>query len=306
MAEIELGINTFFALGRYPEAEEWLHVVKDLLGITHVQFCFDMLDPIIVEREVLERKCREIREAATSKGVSIDTAVTGEIPHKSNCLLDPDPTVRRCHMRWFEGLIRSASLLGAKASGVYLGTLSQRDHEDDARRAYLVSVLLEEIASLTDVARQEGHECFLWEPMSIPRELPCTIAETRELLDRVNAISHLPVRLCLDVGHGWFHSPEAADHDPYAWLQELGHAAPVVHMQQTDGKGSRHWPFTEEFNALGVISAERVIETLERSGVDKVQIVFEFFYSAHALADESVLENLKRSAEYWQEALARR
>lgn len=305
MATVELGINTCFALGRFPEPERWLGLIKDTLALTHVQFSFDMLDPVIIEQDVLERTCRRINELAAAKGLSIDTASTGEIPHKANCLLDPDSAIRRCQMRWYERLIHAAALLGAEASGVYLGSLSQRDHDDPERRSYLLDVLMEELEALTLLAREEGQRYFLWEPMSIPREPPCTIGETRELLVRANRHSHVPIRLCLDVGHGWAHSADPADHDPYAWIREFGSLSPVIHMQQTDGKGSRHWPFTKEFNAIGIITPERIIDAVEQSGADRIQIVFEFFSSAHAGADESVVENLKQSVDYWREALAR-
>jgi hypothetical protein len=74
-------------------------------------------------------------------------------------------------------------------------------------------------------------------------------------------------------------------------------------MQQTDGKGSRHWPFTDEYNKLGVIVPERIFETIEAAGMEKTIIVFEFFYSAHAIQDESAIDNLKVSVDYWQKAL---
>jgi hypothetical protein len=33
VAKVELGINNCFALGRYPEPEEWLRIVKEELGL---------------------------------------------------------------------------------------------------------------------------------------------------------------------------------------------------------------------------------------------------------------------------------
>jgi D-erythrulose 1-phosphate 3-epimerase len=303
VAEIALGINTCFAIGRYPEPEEWLRVVKEELGLSHVQFSFDLLDPVIVDWDVVQRKCVRIAELAASNGVRIDTATTGEVPHKSNALLDPDPAVRACYLRWYENLVRASSILGAEGSGVYLGTLSVKDYKDVRRREYLISVLMEEIAHLTEIARQEGQKFFMWEPMSIPREIPCTIEETRELLRRANEGSGVPVVLCLDVGHGWIHSPDPRDRDPYAWLSEFGHLSPAIHMQQTDGKGSRHWPFTAEYNEKGVIVPEKVIAALQNAHAGRCIIVFEYFFSAHAINEEGALDAMKQSVAYWQKAL---
>jgi sugar phosphate isomerase/epimerase len=305
MAEILLGVNNCFAIGRYPEPQAWLGIVKNELDLEHVQFSYDLLDPVIVDDDVFVRKSLEIKKLADAMGVSIDTAVTGEVVHKFNCLLEPDPEIRSCYMRWFERMVRGAALLGAEGSGVYLGTLSQRDHENHERRAHLIEQLLQEITHLTSVARESSQQYFLWEPMSIPREVPCTIDETKHMIERANEHAHVPVRLCLDVGHGYIRSGDPRDSDAYAWIRELGHLSPVVHMQQTDGKGSRHWPFTEEYNRIGVIEPERIFSAIEDTGIEKTIIIFEFFYSAHAIPDESAVDNLKKSVEYWQKALQR-
>ncbi|KKK75953.1 hypothetical protein LCGC14_2868580, partial [marine sediment metagenome] len=56
MSKITLGVNNCFAIGRYPEPEEWLGVVKSELGLEHVQFSFDMLDPVIIDDEIVKQK----------------------------------------------------------------------------------------------------------------------------------------------------------------------------------------------------------------------------------------------------------
>ena len=94
MAKVELGINNCFAIGRYPEPEEWLRIVKEELGLQHVQFSFDLLDPVIIDEEIVKEKCAFIRRLADEGEVKIDTAVTGEVAHKFNLLLDPDPGMR--------------------------------------------------------------------------------------------------------------------------------------------------------------------------------------------------------------------
>lgn len=305
MSKIHLGINNCFALGRFSEPEAWLHIVKNILGLSHVQFSFDLLDPVIIDDEIVRNNCAFIKRLADEIGVTIETGSTGEVPHKFNLLLDPDPDMRRCYLRWYERLIYYGNILGVEGSGVYLGTLTQKDQNDPERRNYMISVLLEEIVYLTKIASENDQKYFLWENMSIPREVPSTIDETKALIERVNEKAHVPVRLCLDVGHGYSYSDDPRDTDPYEWLREFGAIAPCIHMQQTDGKGSRHWPFTEEYNTLGVIVPEKVFETIEQESAEETAIVFEFFFSSHAEADERVLDDLKYSVEYWQEALNR-
>jgi len=305
MAEIYIGINNCFAIGRFPEPEAWLGVVKNTLGLSHVQFSFDLLDPLIIDDELVKGKCAYIKRLADEMGVTIETGSTGEVPHKFNLLLDPDPGMRSCYLRWYEKLIRYGSMLGVEGSGVYLGTLSQKDQNDIKRREYMISVLLEEVVYLTSISREVDQKYFIWEPMSIPREMPCTINETKALIEKANEVSHVPVRLCLDVGHGYFRSDDPRDRDPYAWLREFADISPCVHMQQTDGKGSRHWPFTKEYNSMGIIVPEKIFEAIEQAGSKKTAIIFEFFFSAHAESDENAINNIKRSVEYWQEALHR-
>jgi hypothetical protein len=54
-----------------------------------------------------------------------------------------------------------------------------------------------------------------------------------------------------------------------------------------------------------VIIPDKVFEIIEKADINKVVIIFEFFYAAHAIPDESAVDNLKRSVEYWREALQR-
>ena len=37
------------------------------------------------------------------------------------------------------------------------------------------------------------------------------------------------------------------------------------HLQQTDVKGDRHWPFTKKYNQKAIIKPSQVIEAIEAS-----------------------------------------
>ena len=60
-----------------------------------------------------------------------------------------------------------------------------------------------------------------------------------------------------------FASPE--DGDPYAWLERLACYSPIIHLQQTSGRSSSHWPFTAERNAEGIIRPEQVLQAIAAS-----------------------------------------
>ncbi len=145
-----------------------------------------------------------------------------------------------------------------------MGALTLKDFNDTRRRESLLSEQVEHVTSLSRLCKEAGLETLLWEHMPVSREPPSTIDEARNLLQRVNRNSSVPVKLCIDVGHACNPNvKDPRDRDPYTWLSELGSESPCVHLQQTDGKGDRHWPFTDEFNKLGVIDGKRIISSLE-------------------------------------------
>lgn len=75
--------------------------MRDELGLSHVQFCYNLLDPVIIDEEVFRRTCARIKWRVDEMGVVIDTGSTGEMPHNFNALLDPDPGLRRCDLKWY-------------------------------------------------------------------------------------------------------------------------------------------------------------------------------------------------------------
>ena len=112
----------------------------------------------------------------------------------------------------------------------------------------------------------------------------------------------MPIRLCLDVGHMCVPGTTGDDRDPYAWLRQLGRAAPVVQLQQSDADGDHHWPFTAERNAAGRIDADRVLDALGEGGVDETALVLEVI-PPFEQDDDEVLDDLVASVDYWREAL---
>jgi hypothetical protein len=48
---------------------------------------------------------------------------------------------------------------------------------------------------------------------------------------------------------------------------------------------------------------ERVVKTLEKAKATRSVIVFEYFFSAHAINEEAALDSMKKSVAYWRKAL---
>jgi len=150
---------------------------------------------------------------------------------------------------------------------------------------------------------EAGLEYLMVENLAVARE-PSTMAMIGELLMEGDA-QRVPIRLCLDVGHMCVPGTSGPDRDPYAWLRSLGPSAPVVQLQQSDTEGDHHWPFTDRYNAVGRIAADRVIDALGEGGVEESALLLEVI-PPFEQPDDEVLEDLVRSIDYWREALARR
>jgi len=158
--------------------------------------------------------------------------------------------------------------LRAKGTGGHVGGLSMDDLRHSERKEYLAQYLVDSLQYLRQIGSKEGLSYLLWEPMPVPREIPTTISETKELYDKVNEKSLIPIYYCLDVGHQCTYSAEGKDKSPYAWIKEFAPQSPIIHIQQTDGKGDRHWPFTSEYSKEGIIVPSKILEAIERSRAD--------------------------------------
>jgi len=301
MATIKLGINNCFAVKRWPEPWAWSRIVGKDLGLDVVQFSYDLLDPMLRE-PILSLIADETLEACRSNGVTIDTTFTGLIGYSMNLLSHPNIAMRLEALRWYEQAVLAAKKFRARGTGGHVASMSVQDFGDGKRRSYLESFLIESLQYLASIASKMDQKFLLWEPMPLSREQPCTIARAKELLDKANDGSKLPIRFCIDVGHQCAWDAKGKDLDPYAWLRELAPYSPVIHIQQTDGKGDRHWPFTEECNQRGIIDARKLLEAIDSSGAKEATLIMEVIHASEE-REEKVLQDLKESTNYWMERI---
>lgn len=163
-------------------------------------------------------------------------------------------------------------------------------------------------------------------------------AEIRERIDRVRA--GVPIRrawfgtgrarsLCFDAAEGRMDTDAAVqailedmDANPQlfagnidwsigAWMRTVGCYSPIVHLQQSDGKSSPHWPFSEEFNRKGVVKGKHVLSALAESyrqtddpelppKCGEIVLTFEPFIStAGSIYD--LIDDMKESVAYWRQ-----
>jgi sugar phosphate isomerase/epimerase len=138
------------------------------------------------------------------------------------------------------------------------------------------------------------------ENLPSPRE-PSTFAWIEDLLTDGDE-THVPWRLCFDVGHTC--TPGATDEelDPYAWPGRFAGRIAEVQLQQTDGLGDHHWQFSEARNRAGVIDAAKLLQTLETTTSGDIRLILEIIPPGEQ-SDDEVLAELKESVEYWRQAI---
>jgi sugar phosphate isomerase/epimerase len=302
MTRYVLGVNNCFAVKRWPEPEAWAKIVRDDLGLDVVQHSLDLAE--VGRSPTLWRgQAQQVIDACATSGLTLHSTFTGLAAYSSNLLLHPDQAVRRDAEQWFESAIAFTAAVGGRATGGHVGAFSVSDWRDPKRRREREQGLVAALQRIAGEARSTGLSEFYVENLAAARE-PSTMDGIARLLAEGDA-GHVPIKLCLDVGHQCVPGTTGAERDPYAWLERMGSKAPVVQLQQSDAEGDHHWPFTPETNARGRIEADRVLDALDRSGADEVYLILEVI-PPFEQDDDQVLADMVASAAYWRKALERR
>jgi len=294
----QLGINTCFAVKRWPRPADWAPIVRDTLGLDLVQISLDLVD-LTQGDDSVAREIDEHLEAVGRHGIQIHSVFTGVAGYSSNLLLHPSGRERDAAERWYERAIEFTARLGAGSVGGHVGAYSVPDWADASRRAMLWEELRVRLGRLASVARGHGLQGFLIENLAARRE-PSTMADIESLITDGDE-GHVPLQLCLDVGHMCVPETEGDERDPYAWLSRLGLRAAVIQIQQGDDIGDRHWPFTAEHDDVGRIHPSTVLETLGHAS--KAPLVFEVIPAFEA-SDDATIADLVESVRRWREAVA--
>jgi D-erythrulose 1-phosphate 3-epimerase len=299
MPRMHLGINTCFAVKRWPEPECWMAIVKEELGLSCCQFSLDLVDPMLDEAAT-GAYADSVRRCAAANGVFLHSTFTGLAAYSWSQLLHPNESMRVAAMRWYERAIDFTARLGALGTGGHLGALSVQDAANEERKQALIQEMKERLESLSRYAAQRGLQFLLFENMAVTREWGHSIEEAQALAGLVT--EGVPLILCLDVGHPCaLHTGTASD-DYLAWLTQPWPPSPhtpVIHLQQTDRTGDHHWPFTTEYNGKGIVQAESILNAIRKwpDGKD----VYLFLEPIHPFEsnDASVLHDLQESVQHW-------
>jgi D-erythrulose 1-phosphate 3-epimerase len=272
MPDSVLGINLCFAVKRYLEPQQWAQFIREDLGLTTVQFTFDLADPWWPDPERTDIACK-IQQAADDWGLSIDTAFVGLAHYVPAGLLDPDPDARRLAVQWWRRAIDLTCVLGARALGGPLGTMSVADAADDALRQRRYQDLLTAVTELGAAVREAGLEHLLIEPTPIQREIPHHIDQAQQLGHDLDE-RQVPFGWCLDTGHTVYQPLYGPEASAGPWIDALGDRIQMVHLDNTDGLGDPHWGWPHPQGRFDVADFGRRMRT---AGLAHVPIVLEIY-----------------------------
>jgi hypothetical protein len=293
---IRLGINTGFALNRFPEAEVWAKIIGQDLNLRYVQFTADLLNASLPQ-EIIEDQISQINRACKRYNVSIEHSFTSAFT-RVNHLASPDTKIRQYWIQWFKRFADISKRLGAVSMGSHFAILSVNDLKN--RKEEMTQKVISGWHEIAKYAKEKGLQYLTWEPMSIPREFGENIKNTKELHERLNHNAPLPFKLCLDVDHGDVSSKNPDDANPHKWLEVFGKDSPIIHIKQSLKNKSGHHPFAAEYNKDGKIVPGEIVGLLQKYGCDNTLLLFEFSFREREPYESLVLEHLKESVEYWR------
>lgn len=289
---MRFGVNLSFAVKRWPEPEAWAAFVRRELGVTLVQFSFDLLEPWWPE-DLSRPLAKRVKAAVQAEGLELHSAFVGLAAYTYNALLHPDNEGREAALRWFERAAHLAAEMGAGAVGGPVGGMSVSG-SGDAERRY--DGLVRDLGRLTEHAKQAGLKEWLIEPTPLKRELPWKASQAEKLLGDLQGVAALPVRYALDVGHAFYRPLYGGEASLEPWLG-LGQHVGLIHLQQTDGLSDSHWGFTRP----GVVDVARVAGQVRAAGLD-VPLILEVFYPFEA-DDAAVRQDVIASVAHCRKAL---
>jgi sugar phosphate isomerase/epimerase len=293
-----LGVNLSFCTKRWVTPELWAPLVRERLNLDLVQLSFDLVDPSWPD-ELLDVHADRVRKLAKDNGIEVHSAFVGLAHYSHAQLLHPDHEARDAAELWLRRAYRFAARAGISAVGGPLGAIAARQDAALSEPAEPdIADLLERLHRLATAARAEGLAALYIEPTPLPREWPSTIAQAERLATDL-AGADLPWRYCLDWGHGTYAPFYGAGATMQPWLTRLARWTGMIHLQQTDGQGDRHWDFT----VPGIITPHVAAAAQREAGLADCPAFLEVFYPFEA-ADQDVLQGVVSSVALLRPAFA--
>lgn len=297
---MNFGVNLSFTIKRWVEPEVWAKLVREQLGLSLVQFTYDLLDPWWPET-LRNPMAARVRQAAENCGIEIESAFSGLTNYCFDGLLHPEPEGRRASFEWWKRAFDVAAAVGARASGGPLGGMSVRDASDPKRREQRYKDLLDAVFELAEAAKAAGLDRLQVECTPLAREIPYTVSQAQQFLKDLDGRCAMPVKLLIDIGHALYqplYGPEARMRE---WLHGLGRSIGAFHLQNTDFQSDSHWGWPDK---RGLFDVAGFANDVQEAGLEDVPAFLEIIYPFE-LADEVVLSNIASSVTHCRREYAR-
>jgi hypothetical protein len=303
----ELIGNNGFTTEDYPYPELWAGVLRDM-RVRRFEYFIDHLEPALF-RSVVEGRTaffRDTLEAIRTHELEVWAGATARISYLQNMLSHPWPDMRAAALDWMKAFYDLTVALGARYVSGHYDVIPKPDVARDLTGA--VDRLCDHIVASSEEAKARGIEGIFIEVMHRAQLQPYTIEGAHYILERCRDAA-VPVHLHYDTGHSAFVRGDPAhgepDRDICQWLRTpFGrNELLLVHVQQCDDQASRHWPFTPEYNARGIVDGEWCIRAVEESGVARCVLSLEVLFP-RGTEIEPIRRDLVESAGYWRRALS--
>ena len=293
-----LSLNTNPLVNRFAEADDLIDTVARDLRVRDLQLTHEFINPSW-PAPVIRRLTRAMQAACARTGVRITSGMTGPYG-RLNHFGHPDRQVRRYYLDWFKTFADITADLGGVSVGTQFAIFTYRDFDDPARREVLTQIAIDCWAEVAEHAKAAGLQYIFWEPMSIGREFGETIAGSLALQDRLTAAQMaVPMWMMADIDHGDVTSPDADDHDPFAWARAVPRVSPIIHIKQSMIDKSGHKPFTPAFNAKGRIHPDPLLAAFRAGGGAENEICLELSFKEREPNDRQVIAQIAESVAFW-------
>ncbi len=295
---LTLSLNTNPLVNRFADIDDLVDTVARDLRVRDLQLTHEFINPSW-PAPVIQRLTRQAQRAMSRTGVRITSGMTGPYG-RLNHFGHPDADVRRYYVDWFKTFADIIGNLGGSSVGTQFAIFTYSDFDDAARREDLIRIAIDCWAEVAEHAKSAGLSFVFWEPMSIGREFGETIDAAMALQDRLTgAEMAVPMWMMADIDHGDVTSANAADYDPYAWARAVPRVSPIIHIKQSLMDKGGHRPFTAEFNAVGRIHREPLLEAIAEGGGTDNEICLELSFKEREPDDRQVISKIAESVAFW-------
>lgn len=311
---VDIGLNTCCYTRRWEEPRHWISLSKEA-GYDYVQIDSDALDPFFSgDKDYQRRTAKELGKEAKEQQVTITGYYTGMASYRFHGLSHSDKAVRERMKQWVVEamdltLLMGAKKLGGRVDAYSVETLSDKQAYERQRKDTIAAY-----RELSAIGLKKGMEALEVEQMYVPSLAPYTLAQTEYYLKQMNQDNQgCRLGVTVDVGHCASQNYGGSGQELLyeEWLRRFGAVCEEIHIQQTPRTSSAHWPFTEQYNEIGDVKVEHILEALRWSHehyreqdwsrylepVEKNILILEYLPSTTKTEDE-ILQNIGESARY--------